>query len=179
MPTGVRLPLSHGCQLVLAALDQSFIAALQTVGGTPAKSFTKDEFCKLFKDIKAKVDAALKKNPGLFKVQPHYQFDMASWHRVPPEQLGIKKSQLIVSPPVGAELQKPVEHQIGGSKRRFKRRYNDDRSLKEGTAATVQAFREEAAKAKKTKISKDVKSLKKTYKQVIERKGGYAGREAR
>ena len=158
----------------MASLLHSLAGAPQTVDGRPAQGFTKDEFKALFKKIKDKVDAKLKKNPKLFKVQPHYKIDMASWQHFTPEELGIKKSLLLRSPPVGAELQKPVEHQISGAKRRFKRAYNDDPTIQEGSPEAVALFKREAKKINQKKVQSDVRSLKRTYQNVKSKKGGYA-----
>lgn len=175
IPSGVPQPFSFGCQCILAAADHSFCGAPQTAKHAPAKGATKDEFIHLFEKVKAKVEEARRKNPELFKVAPKYSFDMGSWHHVQAGELGLSERDMIKAPPLAPDFQKVVEHQHKAVKCSFKRKFNDDPRLQEGSPATVRAFKRVARKAvQQKKVELDARSLPATYKSILARKGNYA-----
>jgi hypothetical protein len=149
---------------------------LQTKKGDTATGTTSQECHKVLSKIWEKLQELQKKNPRHFPRGTLVVMDNARFHADAIKWLG---KYCISIPPFSPECNKPVEHMFHTIKTEFWKRYAN--LLMEAGSKRFIPFKQAKAMlvkvvedvVKAPSIEKDVRTLKKTYKAIIDAKGGY------
>ena len=149
---------------------------MQTKKGDKATGTTSQEFQKELEKIWAKLQELQKKNPRDFPRGTLVVMDNARFHADSIKWLG---KYAIAIPPFSPECNKPVEHMFHTIKTAFWKRYAN--LLMEAGSQRYVPFNQAKAMlvkvvedvVKAPSIEKDVKTLKVTFKAIINAEGGY------
>jgi uncharacterized protein YydD (DUF2326 family) len=154
---------------------------LQTKGGQPAKGITSMEFEHIMKKLKQHME-----EPQMKQLLPRGERWLYSWDNdkvhqgAKLENMCMEQEERFELPELSSDMHKVVEHVHAWLQARMQQWLEDKDeeklTVEQCTAELVRLFEQEL---QQESIKKDVKSLKATYKAVIERRGGYITAAAR
>jgi hypothetical protein len=147
--------------------------------GTPARGSTREEFRELIMEIEK---AARGQRAKLQRRPPppiNWSWDNASWHDPALASGPFHPSRRLKLPPNSPDMHKVVEHAIGLLKHSFKKEFNKDRTIKTAKQAASLLHQVAHKVITRESIRKDVLSLEKTYRNIIESEGDWASQGLR